>query len=412
MNPFFVIILAILIGNYLLNLTVELLNLGAFKLQLPEEFKDAYDEQKYAQSQKYLRENTHFSLIHDTVMTAIILFFILSGGFNLIDEITRGFGFGNIATGLVFVGILYFGFQFINIPFAIYHTFVIEQKYGFNRTKPKTFILDLLKGWLLAVILGGAVFTAIVWFFIKTGSFAWIYCWIAVTLFEIFLIVIAPVLILPMFNKFIPLEQGDLRKVIQNYADSQNFRMKEIFKMDGSRRSSKSNAFFIGFGRFKRIALFDTLIQRHTTDELVSVLAHEIGHYKKKHILKRVIISIFTNGLMFFILSLFINNPQLFQAFKMQNVSVYASLVFFGILYTPISMVLSIAGNILSRKHEYEADKFAVLTYKKPESFIEALKKLTVNNLSNLTPHPLKVFLQYSHPPVLNRIEAIRKAEL
>lgn len=408
MSPFLAIILVILIGNYLLNSIVELLNLRAFKLQLPEEFKDVYDAQKYAKSQSYLRENTHFSLIHDTVMTAIILFFVLSGGFNLIDEIARGLGFGNIATGLIFVGILYLGFQLINIPFAIYHTFVIEQKYGFNRTKPKTFILDLLKSWLLAVILGGAVFTVIVWFFIKTGPFAWIYCWIAVTLFEIFLIVIAPVLILPLFNKFIPLEQGDLRQAIQNYADSQNFRMKEIFKMDGSRRSSKSNAFFIGFGRFKRIALFDTLIQRHTTDELVSVLAHEIGHYKKKHILKRVIISIFTNGLMFFILSLFMNNPQLFAAFKMQNVSVYASLVFFGILYTPISMILSIAGNILSRKHEYEADRFAVLTYKRPESFIQALKKLAVNNLSNLTPHPLKVFLQYSHPPVLKRIEAIK----
>ena len=412
MSLFLVIILIIVIGNYLLNSIVELLNLRALKLELPEEFKDAYDEQKYAKSQRYLRENTYFSLIHDTVFTAILLFLILSGGFNFIDKITRGFGLGSIGTGLIFIGILYFGFQLINIPFSIYHTFVIEQKYGFNLTKPKTFTLDLVKSWLLAIILGGAVFTGIVWFFSKTGVFAWIYCWIAVTLFEVFLIIVAPVLILPLFNKFVPLEQGQLREAIQNYADSQNFKMKEIFKMDGSRRSSKSNAFFIGFGRFKRIALFDTLIQRHTVDELVSVLAHEIGHYKKKHILKRIIISIFTNGLMFFILSLFINNPQLFEAFKMQEISVYASLVFFGILYTPISMILSIIGNVLSRKHEYEADRYAVSTYKKPESFIDALKKLTVNNLSNLTPHPWKVFLQYSHPPVLKRIEAIKKIDL
>ena len=408
MNLFFIAILAILIGNYLLNLIVELLNLSALKLELPDEFKDSYDQKKYAKSQSYLKENTCFSLIHDTVVTCVILFLMLSGGFNFIDKIAINFGVGAIGTGLIFVGILYFGLQLIDIPFSVYHTFVIEQKYGFNLTKPKTFILDLLKGWFLAIILGGVVFTGVVWFFLKTGALAWIFCWIAVTIFEIFLIIIAPVLILPLFNKFIPLQEGDLKKAIQDYADSQKFTMKGIFKIDGSRRSTKSNAFFVGFGKLKRIALFDTLVQRHTTDELVSVLAHEIGHYKKKHILKRVTISIFTNGLMFFILSLFINNSGLFEAFKMQNISVYASLVFFGFLYTPISLILSVGGNILSRKHEYEADKFAVSTYKKPEAFAGALKKLTVDNLSNLTPHPLKVFLEYSHPPVLKRIEAIK----
>jgi STE24 endopeptidase len=213
---------------------------------------------------------------------------------------------------------------------------------------------------------------------------------------------------MPLFNKYTPLEDGELKTAIEHYAKEQKFALAGVFKMDASRRSTKSNAFFTGFGKFRRIALFDTLIQKHTTDELVSVLAHEIGHYKKKHFIKGIILSVITTGIMFFILSFFINNKGLFDAFKMQNLSIYASLVFFGFLYSPINLFISIFSNIISRRHEYEADNFAITTYKKPESFITALKKLTVDNLSNLTPHPLKVFLDYSHPPVLKRIEAIR----
>jgi STE24 endopeptidase len=216
---------------------------------------------------------------------------------------------------------------------------------------------------------------------------------------------------MPLFNKYTPLEEGELKSAIENYAKEQKFALAGIFKMDASKRSTKSNAFFTGFGKFRRIALFDTLIQKHTTDELVSVLAHEIGHYKKRHFIKGIILSVITTGIMFFILSFFINNKGLFDAFKMQNLSIYASLVFFGFLYSPINLFISIFSNIISRKHEYEADSFAVETYKKPESFITALKKLTVDNLSNLTPHPLKVFLDYSHPPILKRIEQIRRIE-
>ena len=215
---------------------------------------------------------------------------------------------------------------------------------------------------------------------------------------------------MPLFNKFTPLEEGELKYAIQTYAQSQDFKLKGLFKMDGSRRSSKSNAFFTGFGKYRRIVLFDTLIKNHSVDELVSVLAHEMGHYKKKHILKMMTISILTNGLMFFILSFFINNSGMFAAFRMNNLSIYASLLFFSFLYTPINIILSLAGNVLSRKHEYEADDYAVSTYKKPEAFILALKKLSVDNLSNLTPHPLKVFISYSHPPVLDRIEALKKS--
>ncbi len=408
MNIYLVVILAILIGNYILNLIVELLNLKALKSELPKEFEGYYDVDKYKKSQNYLRDNTQFKLTQSTILILIILGLILSGGFNFIDNLARSFSLSPIPTGLIFMGILFFFFQIIEIPFSLYHTFVIEEKYAFNRTKLKTFILDTLKSWLLTLLIGGILLSLIFWFFIKTGALAWIFCWLGVTVFEFFLIFIAPIVIMPLFNKFIPLEEGELKDAIENYAQAQNFKLKGLFKMDGSRRSAKSNAFFTGFGKYRRIVLFDTLIKKHSTDELVSILAHEVGHYKKKHILKMMAISIFTNGLMFFILSFFINNPEIFAAFSVENFSIYASLLFFGFFYTPINLILSLGMSFLSRKHEYEADNYAVTTYKKPGAFILALKKLSVDNLSNLTPHPLKVFIAYSHPPVLERIKALK----
>ena len=410
MNIYLAVILAILIGNYILNFLVEILNIFSAKIDLSGEFKTWYDENEYKKSQKYLRDNTYFGLIHSTAVLFIFLFLILSGGFNFVDHLARGFNLGVIPTGLVFAGMLFLGFQLIDIPFSVYQTFIIEEKYGFNRTTPKIFLLDLMKSWMLTAIIGGIVFSGVMWFFIKTGEWAWIWCWFGVTGFQLFLIFIMPVVILPLFNKFVPLKEGELRETIQNYANSQKFAMKGLFTMDGSKLSTKANAFFIGFGKYRRIVLYDTLIENHTIDELVSILAHEMGHYKKKHILKHMIVSIITAGLMFFILSLFINNPGLFEAFKMEKVSIYASLFFFGFIYTPINMIISILSNFFSRKHEYEADMYAVTTYNKPEAFISALKRLSIDNLSNLTPHPLKVFFDYSHPPVLKRIEFIRKS--
>ncbi len=410
MNIYLVVILAIIIGNYILDLIIELLNIRSIREELPREFEGFYDLAKYKKSQDYLKDNTYFKLIQGTVITAAVLFLILSGGFNFIDRIARSFGFGIIPTGLIFAVILFFFFQIIEIPFSIYHTFVIEEKYGLNRTRPETFILDILKDWLLSTIIGGILLSLILWFFIKSGNLAWVFCWLGVTIFEFFLIFIAPIVIMPLFNKFTPLEEGELKQAIQTYARDQNFKLKGLFKMDGSRRSSKSNAFFTGFGMYRRIVLFDTLIKNHGVDELGSILAHEMGHYKKKHILKMMAISILTNGLKFFILSLFINNPGMFAAFRMDNLSIYASLLFFSFLYRPINIILSLAGNALSRRHEYEADKYTVSTYKKPEAFILALKKLSIDNLSNLTPHPLKVFISYSHPPVLERIKVLKTA--
>ncbi len=409
MNIYLIIILAIIVIEYFLGLLVEKLNIKNASDALPQEFEGFYDAEKYKLSQEYLKENTNFSLLKDTIFTIITIIFILIGGFNFVDNLARDFTKGPIITGLIFTGMIIFGAQILGLPFSAYHTFAIEAKYGFNKTTIRTFILDIIKAFILTAIIGSAILSAVFWFFQAAGNLAWVYCWIAITIFQLFLLFIAPVVIMPLFNKFIPLEEGELKTAIENYAKEQNFVLKGIFKMDASKRSTKSNAFFTGFGRFRRIALFDTLIAKHTTDELASVLAHEIGHYKKKHFIKGMLLSIITTGIMLFILSFFIKNPGLFAAFKMQNLSIYASLFFFGFLYSPINLFFSIFANVISRKHEYEADVFAVSTYRKPEAFIVALKKLTVDNLSNLTPHPLKVFLDYSHPPVLKRIEAIKK---
>ena len=408
MNIFLFAILFILIGDYVLGLVVDILNVKHLKTDLPETFSGYYDEEKYRKSQQYLKENTRFDLITASITTPAIILFILLGGFNWVDLWARGFDQGPIITGLIFGVVLLFGSQILSLPFSIYSTFVIEEKYGFNKTTAKTFVLDIFKGWMLGIIIGAPVFSGILWFFEQTGPMAWLYCWAALTIFQIILMFVAPVLIMPIFNKFIPLEEGELKTAIEDYAKKQSFAMKGVYTMDGSRRSTKSNAFFTGFGRFRRIVLFDTLIAKHTTEELVSILAHEMGHYKKKHILKSILISIFSTGLMFYILSIFMNNPGLFAAFKMDHISIYASLVFFGFLYAPIDMILSIFSNMLSRRHEYQADAYAVRTYRRPQSMIAALKKLSVDNLSNLTPHPFKVFLSYSHPPVLDRIRAIR----
>ncbi len=409
MNTYLIIILSIIIVDYILDIVVDTLNVKHVKTDLPKEFEDYYDAEKYKKAQNYLKENTRFGIIVDSIITPITVAFILIGGFNYVDQIARGFQISPIPTGLVFAGILMIASQILSIPFSIYSTFVIEEKYGFNLTTAKTFILDILKSWFLTAIIGGIIFAVILWFFDRTGNMAWVYCWIVVVIFQIVLTFFAPVVILPLFNKFYPLEDGELKTSIENYAKSQDFRLKGVFKMDASKRSTKSNAFFTGFGKYRRIVLFDTLIKKHTVDELVSILAHEMGHYKKKHILKSIIISIITTGFMFFILSLFINNEGLFQAFKMENTSIYASLFFFAFLYSPINMFISILSNMLSRKHEYEADAYASETYGKFESMISALKKLTVDNLSNLTPHPLKVFLSYSHPPVLKRIQSLKR---
>lgn len=412
MNIYAIIILATLLLSFVLNIITELLNLRALRSELPHEFKDVYDPEAYQKSQDYSRVTTKFGLLTSTFGLVITLVFWFAGGFNYLDRIVRNWELHPILMGLAYIGILIFAKALISLPFSIYATFVIEERFGFNTTTPKTFVIDLLKGLLLAVLLGGPLLAGVLAFFQYAGSLAWLYCWLAVTVFTLFVQFIAPTWIMPLFNKFTPLEGGELREAIMDYARSVKFSLKNVFVMDGSKRSKKSNAFFTGFGKNKRIALYDTLIEKHTVRELVAVLAHEIGHYKKKHIIQGLLISIAHTGVIFYLLSIFISHEGLFEAFYVERVSIYSGLIFFGMLYSPIEMILSVFMQIFSRKNEYEADRFAAQTTEDPNSMIAALKKLSRDNLSNLTPHPVYVFLNYSHPPVLQRIRALRELQI
>ena len=410
MNSYLIFILAILLLSYVLELAVATLNLSFLRPELPAECVDFYDTEQYRRSREYIRTTTIFSQIQATVGLVVTLAFVLAGGFNLVDGVARAFGFSSIPTGLIFCGLLALLSSLVSLPFSIYSTFVIEQRFGFNTTTVATFITDGLKAILLTVVLGGPLLAGVLWFFETSGALAWLYCWIAAVVFVLVVQFLAPVLIMPLFNKFIPLTEGELRNAIAKYAADQKFALQGIYTMDGSKRSTRANAFFTGFGRFRRIVFFDTLMEKLSTSEIVAVLAHEMGHYKLKHTLSMMAISVLQMGFMFFILSLFLNNPELFDAFGMENLSIYASLIFFGFLYSPISTLVAIGFNAFSRRNEYQADQFAVRTCADAESLISGLKKLTVSNLSNLTPHPFAVFLYYSHPPILARIAALRKA--
>lgn len=408
MNIYLIIILSAIALDFILDLISNALNLKALTKKLPEEFSEVYDEQTYAKSQEYTKTRTKFGFITGGFDLILLLAFWFSGGFNILDQWMRSFEFNELITGLFFIVILMVAKSILSLPFSIYSTFVIEERYGFNKTTPKTFIVDLLKGILLGVIIGIPLLAGILAFFMYTGEWAWLYAWLAVTAFTLIMQYVAPTWIMPLFNKFTPLEEGELRTAIEEYTEKVNFPLKGLFVIDGSKRSSKSNAFFTGFGKNKRVALYDTLIENHTISELVAVLAHEVGHYKKRHIIKGMVTSIVQSAVLFFLLSIFLAAEGLFNAFYMEEMSVYTGLIFFGMLYAPIEMILSIFMQMNSRKHEFEADEYAANTTGKPEDMITTLKKLSKDNLSNLTPHPFYVFLNYSHPPVLQRIKAIR----
>ena len=407
MNPFFFIILFALLLEYVLGVVANLLNLKTLRLELPPALEGVYQPDEYRNSQEYTRVITRFDFVTSTFGLLVLLSFWFAGGFNYLDQMVRAWGFVPIVNGLFYIGILLIAYSLLTLPFSIYATFVIEERFGFNRTTPRTFLFDRVKGLVLAVLLGAPLLASILALFEYTGYYAWLYCWGAVTIFSLVMQFVAPTWIMPLFNKFTPIESGELKEAILNYARSISFPIKNVFVMDGSKRSSKSNAFFTGFGRNKRIALFDTLIEKHTVPELVAVLAHEIGHHKKKHILQGMIISIVHTGVLFFLLSLFLGSSGLYEAFYMEQQSIYSGILFFGLLYTPIEMLLSIAIQAVSRKNEYEADRFAAGTIQEPQRLVDALKKLSAVNLSNLTPHPYYVFLNYSHPPLLQRIRAI-----
>jgi STE24 endopeptidase len=409
MNLVGLIILAAFVGSLVLELTADFLNLKRLSPHMPSGFEDVYDRKQYFQSQEYFRAHTRLKWIRETIDAALFLSFWFFRGFPLIDGWIRETGWGPVMGGVAYVGVLVLGKGLLALPFDIYDTFVLEARFGFNRTTVKTFITDRIKGFVLIALFGGPVIAGVISLFEYAGPGAWWYCWLGVSAFSLIMQIIVPAWILPLFNKFTPLEDGDLKTAIFEYARQVEYPLTRLFVMDGSRRSSKSNAFFIGFGKNKRIALFDTLINRHSIPELVAVIAHEIGHFRKKHTLVRLFFHILHMGGHLYLFSFFISYPPLFEAFYMSSPSVYAGLIFFGILFSPLDLFLGIFMQILSRKNEYAADRFAVESTGNPRSLISALKKLAAHNLSNLSPHPFYVFLHYSHPSLIDRIKAIQK---
>lgn len=401
------IILGILLLNYAFEQYLEFLNGKNRSLELPEKAREIYNEDEYKKSQQYESDKQRLSFVSGTFSIILIVLFILMDGFAYVDQWARQVTNNPLIIPLIFFAILFLAMDIVQLPFSIYGTFVIEEKYGFNKYSPKLFISDKLKGYLLTAIIGGGLMLLIVWFYQQTGPWFWVYAWGLITVFMLFMTMFYSHLIVPLFNKLTPLEEGELKSSIVDFSKKAGFQLDNIFVMDGSKRSTKANAFFSGLGKKKRIVLFDTLIQEMKKHEVVAVLAHEIGHYKKRHTLVSVILSILQTGLTLYILSIFIDYPVFSEALGLEQHSFHVGLITFSLLYSPISTILGIGMNAISRKNEYAADHFAKVHFS-GESLIEALKKLSVKNLSNLTPHPAYVFVHYSHPPLLERIETLQ----
>ncbi|WP_242203773.1 M48 family metallopeptidase [Aestuariivivens insulae] len=404
----FYIIIAILIINYVVDKILDALNAKHFNDSLPEDLQDVYDDAEYKKSQQYKATTYKFGILTSTFSLLLTLGFLWFDGFEFVDNIARSYTDSPILIALIFFGIIMIGSDIVTTPFSYYSTFVIEERFGFNKTTIKTFILDKIKGWLMMAIIGGGILALIIWFYEATGANFWLYAWGLVAVFTIFMNMFYSKLIVPLFNKQTPLEAGSLREKISEYAETVGFKLDKIFVIDGSKRSTKANAYFSGFGSEKRVTLYDTLINDLDDEEIVAVLAHEVGHYKRKHIIFNLISSILLTGVMLYILSLFISNPLLSNALGVDIASFHIGLIAFALLYSPISEITGLIMNVFSRKFEYQADNYAKNTYK-AEPLITSLKKLSKNSLSNLTPHPAYVFMHYSHPTLLQRIKNLRK---
>ena len=406
----FIIILVFFIADFFLGRWLDYLNTLYWSNELPGELKGIYDSEKYAKSQDYEKAKHSFSNWVSIISFMAMLIFLFNQGFAIVDNWAYSFSDNPIIIAIIFFGVLGFASDILTLPFQIYSQFVIEEKFGFNKTTVRTFILDKFKAWLLAIIIGGGLLSLLTWIYYSSGSYFWIIAWACLSLFTIFMNMFYSSLIVPLFNKQTPLEESELKDAIYNFANKVGFKLENIFVIDGSKRSSKANAYFSGLGPQKRIVLYDTLIQNHTKEELLAVLAHEIGHYKLKHTLQGMIVSVIYSGVLFFILSLFLGNPLLSQALGVQKESFHIGIVAFGLLYTPISFLLGLVMNYVSRKNEFQADRYAV-KHNQGEFLQNALIKLSVDNLSNLRPHPVYVFFYYSHPPLLMRLKQIKETD-
>jgi len=401
-------IIAFIIFEFVFNKIIDFINSKSWEQSIPDIVKDLYDNEEYNKAKNYAKANGNLSLISGILSLVITLAMFFFGGFAYLDNLVKSITENNILQSLYFFGIIALASTIINLPFGIYKTFVIEEKFGFNKTTVKLFIIDFIKGILLSAIIGAILLSVIVWLYLKGGDMFWLYIWIVVASFSIFFAMFYTSLIVPIFNKLKPLENGELRQSIEKYAKKVDFSLKNIFVIDGSKRSSKSNAYFSGFGSKKAIVLFDTLIEDNSPEELTAILAHEVGHYKKKHILYSMLISILQMAIMFYIFGWLSQNNNLALALGVKQNSFHISMIAFGMLYTPISLITGILMNMFSRKNEFEADAFAKETFgAKP--LISSLKKLSKKHLSNLTPNKLYVFIHYSHPPLVERLKAMIK---
>lgn len=410
MNPstLFYIIIAIILIDFIVDKILDALNAKHYNDPIPEELTDVYDPAEYQKSQNYKTTNYKFGLITSTFSLVLTLVFLAFDGFAYVDTFARSYSDNDIIIALIFFGVIMLGSDLLNTPFSYYRTFVIEERFGFNKTTKTTFILDKLKGLVMMAIVGGGILSLIIWFYNVTGTSFWLYAWALVAVFSIFANMFYARLIVPIFNKQTPLEEGELRDKISAYAISVGFNLDKIFVIDGSKRSTKANAYFSGFGSEKRVTLYDTLINNLEDEEIVAVLAHEVGHYKKKHIIFNLITSLLLTGLTLFILSIFISNPSLSNALGVSIPSFHVGLIAFGLLYSPISELTGFVMNHFSRKFEYQADDYAKNTYA-AEPLVSSLKKLSKNSLSNLTPHPAYVWVHYSHPTLLERVRNLWK---
>ena len=406
-NTIFWVMIGVLLFGYLLEQWLDRLNLRYSVPDLPDELKGIFDEEEYRKSQYYKRDNTRFSFISSTLSLLVMGTMFFLGAFGWLDQWLSGFISSYILFVLAFFGILALAGDILSTPFALYSTFVIEERYGFNRTTIKTFILDKLKGWILGAFIGGGLLALITWIYMLTASWFWIIVLGVVTIFSVFMNMFYSNLIVPLFNKQKPLGEGSLRTKIEDFARKADFRLDNIYMMDGSKRSSKANAYFTGLGPKKRIVLFDTLVNDLSEEEIVAVLAHEVGHNKRKHTTTGLLISFLQTALTLYLFSLFVGMDSFAVALGGTEASFHLGLIAFGVLYSPISTLLGLGTNLISRRNEYQADRFAREKYN-PDDLINALKLLSKSNLSNLTPHPAYVFFHYSHPPLLQRIRALR----
>jgi STE24 endopeptidase len=407
MHPYAIVVLVAIVGEWLLGILADTLNVRSSRAGVPAELRTVLDAETHRRSQAYARARTRLGMAAETVnLTALLLFWRLDG-FVRLDRWLGTFSLGPIGTGLAFIGALALGRTALALPARLYGTFVIESRFGFNRTRPATFCADLVKGLALAVALGTSMLAAVLYFFEHTGPEAWLYCWAAMTVMLVAVELAVPTWILPLFNRFTPLRGGELHDRIVAYTGAVGFPVQGIFVIDGSRRTTKANAFFAGIGKTRRIALFDTLVATHPVSEIVAVVAHEVGHYKLGHVPRRLLAGIAHAGAVFALLSFFLHQDGLYAAFGMTQRALYAGLVFFALLYTPIDLVLSLVLHAVSRRHEREADRFAARTTGEPRALAAALQRLAVEQLSNVTPHPLHVALRFSHPPVVERVRAL-----